>query len=121
MSQLNWVFLDDFGKRYDIGLYHGNKTGHLMVYCNSNVILIDFNVLESKLYSFYLGEELCELEIKKKSEQFSYSLKPNRTADTPLNHIRRHTEKKNQLKIAIIGVILILVVIFVFLLSKTIS
>lgn len=121
MSQLNWVFLDDFGKRYEIGMYHGNNTGHLMVYCNSNVILIDFNVLESKLYSFYLGEELCELEIKKEAKHFSYSLKPNRTADTPLNHKRRSHEKKNKLKIAFVGFIMFLLVVFVFLLAKTIS
>jgi len=73
MSQSNWVYSDQSGQQYEIGLYHGQSSGHLIVYCNWKVILIDFNVLNTKAYSFYFGEELCHLKINKTGERYDYS------------------------------------------------
>lgn len=109
MSQLNWTVLDDFGRKYNIGLYHGDASGHLMVYCNKNVLLIDFHVLKDKKYSFYLGEELCELNVNKEKEAFSYGLTKNNEVNTPLNLQRKEKEKESNMKTMFVAVILTLV------------
>lgn len=109
MSQLNWTVLDDFGRKYDVGLYHGDASGHLMVYCNTDVLIIDFNVLKDKKYSFYLGEELCELNVNKEKGRFSYGLIKNNIVNTPLNRRRKEIEKKTTIKT--MGIALLLTVV----------
>ena len=47
--------------------------------------MLDFRVLKSKEYSFFIDDELCELTIEKKGDHFFYSFEFNRKADTPLN------------------------------------
>lgn len=108
MSQLNWTVLDDFGRKYDVGLYHGDASGHLMVYCNANVMIIDFNVFKDKKYSFYLGEELCELNVNKKAGQFSYGLIKNNDVDTPLNQKRKEIDKQSTKKTMCVAVLLVI-------------
>ena len=103
MSQLNWIFLDDFGRKFKVGLYHGDQSGHLMVFCNSRVLLIDFHVLQSKKYSFYLGDELCDLILERKDGKFQYGLKPDKNADTPLNRLRKHQTRKHWIQSAVLG------------------
>lgn len=98
MSQFNWTVLGQHGKKYRIGLYHGNTSGHLMVYCNYKVMLIDFSVLDSKTYTFFLDEELCELNLERHGNHFRYGLNLNKEADTPLNRKRRLLDRKNMLK-----------------------
>lgn len=108
MSQLTWTVLDDFGQKYDVGLYHGSTSGHVMVYCNKRVIIIDFNVLANKKYSFYLGEELCELNIKKQSDQFTYGLIRNNEANTPLNQRRKELNRQFTQKTILVAIFLVL-------------
>lgn len=76
-------------------MFHGPKTGHLMVHCNLRVVLIDFHVLESKTYPLFLDDELCELKIEKKNGQFYYAFEINRQVDTPRNRQRKKVEKKH--------------------------
>ncbi|MEZ4949020.1 MAG: hypothetical protein R2879_05490 [Saprospiraceae bacterium] len=114
MSQFSWTVIGQNGKKYQIGLYHGNKTGHVMVHCNMKVILIDFSVLESKQYSFFLDEELCELNLERQGDSFRYGLNLNKDADTPLNRKRKLLDKRNLIQsglfllgtIAVIGTII---------------
>ena len=73
---------------------HGAESGHLMVYCNTNIVLIDFEILQSKTYSFFIEDELCELSIERKDDQFFYGFEINKKADTPLNRQRRKIEKQ---------------------------
>lgn len=93
MSQLNWTLLDDFGQQFKIGLYHGDSTGHLIVYCNWRIIIIDFNVLASKDYAFYLGEELCTLKVNAENGCFNYSFTTDRQTETRLNVHRKQIER----------------------------
>jgi hypothetical protein len=95
MNQFNWTYLGENGKNHNIGMYHGAKSGHLLVYCNNKIILIDFSVLRSATYSFFIEEQLCELEIEQREDQFFYGFHLNKTADTPLNRIRKKMEKKH--------------------------
>ena len=95
MAQLNWTYVSDTGRKFNVGIYHGSKTGHLVVYCNLRVVMIDFNVLDTKTYPLFLDDELCELTIEKKGNQFRYGFDINRKADTPRNRQRKTVEKKH--------------------------
>ena len=95
MAQLGWVYLDPHGGQHRIGLYHGDKTGHLLIHCNMRVIQVDFSVKESKSYSFFIEDELCELSIHKEHGFYSYEFTTNRKVDTPLNRLRKAEDRRN--------------------------
>ena len=95
MSQFNWTYLAPNGGKHNVGIFHGDKTGHVLVYVNSKVTLIDFKVKESKSYSIFIEEELCEINIEKRRVGYAYSFDINREADTPMNLQRREENKKH--------------------------
>ena len=107
MGQFNWTVLGQQGKQYRVGIYHGEKSGHLLIHCNSKVVLVDFSVKESKDYSFFIDDEFFVLEVEKKDGQFLYGLELNTSADTPLNKIRKKRDIKH-----LVGVGLIIAAIF---------
>lgn len=89
MSQITWTYVDDDGYRHKVGLFHGDRSGHLMVYCNTRIVVIDFSVLASKNYSFFINEELCDIAIEEKDGKFSYGFTIDQVTDTPRNRGRR--------------------------------
>lgn len=90
VAQQSWTLNTGNGRQHLIGLYHGEESGHLAVYCNNQVILVDFHVKEEKRFSFFLDEELCELTITPDAQQrFQYRLVLNEQADTPSNQRRK--------------------------------
>lgn len=105
MNQLTWTFVDDYGSRNVVGIAHGAETGHLVVYCNSNIILIDFKVLDNYDYSFFIGDELFNLEIRpEEKDKFSYACKIDKKTNTPRNQVRQQQDKKHWKQIfALIG------------------
>lgn len=121
MSQLTWTVLDDVGGKFHVGIYHGETTGHLVVYCNWKIIIVDFNVLESKSYSFYLGQEFCHLDISKAGEGFRYALKKDNDAKTPLNLARKKANRRDSIKSAMLIVSLIFLVVVIVYFYKAIS
>lgn len=94
MNQLNWTYLADDGKKHYVGIYHGAQSGHLLVYCNNKVVLVDFSVLKDATYSFFIEDQLCELDIELREGQFYYGFNLNMKADTPRNRLRKKKEKK---------------------------
>ncbi len=75
MAQKAWYYKNETGLAYDLNMYHGDKSGHVLIYSNQAIIAIDFNVRSTKVYSFYLGDELFELLIDIFPSRASYSLK----------------------------------------------
>jgi hypothetical protein len=71
MAQHKWSFISHSGKQYLVGVFHGAKTGHLLIYINSKIVQIDFKVYEDALYSFFIDEELCEVSVKRKMVDLS--------------------------------------------------
>jgi len=117
LSQLSWTVVDDFGGKFHVGMYHGDTSGHVMVYCNKKIIIIDFEVQESKKYSFYLGHEFCHLHLVKKEDNFSYALKKDHDAVTPLNVERKKAFRRDYYKsiaTLILGIVLILIVLYMY-------
>lgn len=98
MNQFNWTYLADSGERHHIGLLHGAQSGHLLVHCNSKIILIDFEVLENSMYSLFIDDQLCEISIERKGDQFYYGFEINSKADTPRNRQRKKLKKKHMLQ-----------------------
>lgn len=110
MNQFNWTYLADNGTQHQVTLMHGATSGHLIVYCNTTIVIIDFGILQSSTYSFFIEEELCELTIERKGDQFLYGFEVNQEAETPLNKERKKQEKKHLFQsIFFLGGILLLV------------
>ena len=115
MAQVGWVYLDDFGGRHRIGIYHGDRTGHLLLHCDLRVVQVDFSVKETRTYSFFVEDELCEVQVVKEKEGFSYGFEVNKKVDTPRNRLRRADERRNRFYIALVVSGLILTITAAFL------
>ncbi len=94
MNQVNWTFVSNTGKKYELRILHGEKTGHVLILNNMKVLRIDFKVLESKNYSFFIDDELIEIKIHKEEKAFSYSFDIDHDTDTPLNRAKKIQNKK---------------------------
>lgn len=110
MAQQNWQLQNVWGRNHIIGLYHGHDSGHVVVHCNNKILLLDFNVLEYKTYSFFIDQELYELTIQPQEDSYSYDLNINYQADTPQNNSRK-TKKKEE-RLAILLSLLIVALLF---------
>lgn len=93
MAQFNWLYLGENGRKYNVGLFHGDRTGHLMVMCNARIVLIDFGVQQAKDYSFFIDDELFELSVEGKPGAYAYNCSINEDADTPRNRIRKKQKR----------------------------
>ena len=118
MGQITWTYVDDDGYAHKVGLFHGDNSGHLMVYCNTRIVVIDFNVLTSKKYSFFIDEELCDIAVEEKEGKFSYGFTIDQITDTPRNRGRRkmnRVQTRQTLLMAFAFVILITATVFLVL------
>lgn len=117
MSQFTWTYIADNGYRHRVGLFHGDNTGHLMIYCNMRIVVIDFNVKATKNYSFFIEDELCDIAVEEQDGKFAYGFKVDEITDTPRNRGRRkmiRTEHRNTFLVAIsFFVVLSIILIFV--------
>lgn len=71
---------------------------------------MDFNVLETKTYTFFIEEELCNLEVELKDNKWHYGLKIDEKTETPLNILRKKERKKNLITSIIILSFVILII-----------
>ena len=94
-------------------MYHGEKSGHLIVFVNSQIINIDFNQESGDTYAFYIENQLLELEIKGPKGDHNYVLTPQ-----PLKNSEENEEKIFDEHFWIPLIILIIAVNLVFLLLK---
>ena len=114
MNHFNWIYLADNGKRHHVGLMHGATSGHLLVYCNSKIVIIDFQVLKTSKYSFFIEEELCELTIERQGDRFLYGFEVNQDADTPHNRRRKKREKKHLIQsLLFVGGLIVFLTLFI--------
>lgn len=115
LSQFHWTYISNTNKPYRVVLYHGNKSGHVLIHCNAKIMIIDFSVLQTKTYSFFIENELCEIVMERKGNRFFYDFEINREVDTPLNRARNKLEKKHwRQSLLFFGGMLLLVALFTF-------
>ena len=110
MSQITWTYVDDDGYPHKVGLFHGDNSGHLLVYCNTRIVVIDFSVLASKNYSFFINEELVDLAIEEKEGKFSYGFTIDQITDTPRNRGRRKMNRFETRQTLMMGAAFLIVV-----------
>jgi hypothetical protein len=112
MAQHNWAYTGGSGKQYVVGLYHGTESGHLMVYCDLRIILVEFGILQDYTYSFFIEDDLLDLTIKRQNDDFRYGFKVNRIVDTPKNRARNVQEKQERrwmsVSLVIVGILAVL-------------
>ena len=97
LAQINWLYASPSSRHYRIGLYHGDKTRHVLLYINNRITVIDFGVKKDKSYSFFIENELCDLTLEKKEDHWAYNFKINTKALTPANVARRKREKRHMI------------------------
>ena len=108
MAQQQWTVPGYGGRKYRVGMYHGEDSGHLMVHCNNRIMLIDFVVTDSKNYSFFLDQELFELYLMRDNGSFSYDLRHNEDVDTPHNIRREQDKKTSRWRLIAAGILLVI-------------
>lgn len=96
MAQRNWQLDHGIGQKHIVGIYHGQDSGHVVVHCNNNVIVLDFNVLQAKTYSFFIDQELYELAIQPQADSYQYELNVNYKVDTPKNRSRKANKEEDR-------------------------
>lgn len=94
MAQLNWTYVADSGQQYRVVLYHGGRSGHVLVTVNQKVSIVDFYVRDSKSYQILLEDELFLLELEKGPTGFGYAFAIDTVADTDRNRTRRIQKKR---------------------------
>lgn len=97
MAQRAWSITGLYGKTYNLGLFHGEDTHHVVVHCNNSVVAIDFGVKESKTYSLLLDQQLCEVTIDHTGgDNFTYDCRLNYDVETPHNVKRKQARAAEQ-------------------------
>ncbi len=97
MAQHIWSITGQQGKTYNLGLFHGETTHHVVLHCNNAIMVIDFGVKESKTYSIFLDQELCEVTIDHTGgDNYAYDCKINHDVETPLNQKRREYREEEE-------------------------
>jgi len=82
------------GKNYTVSLFHGPKTGHVLILLNGKILQIDFSVRQSKTYSFFIEDEFCEVHLERRGDEMYYFFEINKKVDTPRNRDRKKRERK---------------------------
>lgn len=109
MNQQYWIYIDESGRQHQVGMLHGPDSGHLLIHCNSNIVVIDFEVNQAKSYSIFIEDQLCKIHLEKNSDVFSYKFEVDKDADIPVNRRRKKIERKHLLQtlVAFVGFALI--------------
>lgn len=116
MAQQSWIYKNKVGIDYEVSIYHGDKSGHVLIYSNQAIISIDFSVKTAKTFSFILGEELFELSFSLDNGLPVYLLK-NKETNKTIPEIGKGNYPTRHIKIAIflvLGISLLVFIIFQF-------
>ncbi|HMX40715.1 MAG TPA: hypothetical protein PKD78_10320 [Saprospiraceae bacterium] len=115
MAQMQWTYLDGRGGQHRVGLYHGDHSGHVLIHCNMRVVQIDFSVKDTRMYSFFIEDDLCELLLEKQPDGlFGYEFRINKEVDTPRNRERKTLLRRDNRHVAwfAAGLLLLLAIAF---------
>ena len=97
MNQYQWTFLDNERRRHNVGIAHSPKSGHLVVYCDARVVLIEFRVLAARTFPFFIEEELCKLSVEgSAAEGFTYDFHIDTEVDTEVNRLRHEARRRRR-------------------------
>jgi len=83
----------------------------VLIHVNGKISSIDFSVLETKKYSFFINQELIELNIIRHDDHFEYTMEINEDVKTPLNEQRKEERKKMGFQTLAFVVVMMLAVV----------
>lgn len=89
MSEFRCTYYDPSQGTQTLGLYHGQDSGNVVIYHNSNVLIIDFMVHQAKSYSFMVNENLVKLNVVKENGQYDYKFEATRIKEEALSTAER--------------------------------
>ena len=114
MNHYTWTYAAGEGRNYNVGLFHGSKTGHVLIYVGAKIVTIDFGVLDSKEYTLFIEDELCHIKLERRGSKMYYFFEIDKKADTPRNRARNAMERRyaKQLFVAL-GAFVALIAAFV--------
>jgi len=76
LAQSNWTYYSLTGRPYLIQLYHGDESGHLLVFVNGDIINLAFSQTDDYTYNFYIERQLLELVIQENNGDYDYIVTP---------------------------------------------
>lgn len=96
MSQVHWIYKDKNNRCHEVSIYHGDTSGHVLLYCNTSIVKIDFGVHDSKNYAFMIDDQLFQLDVLKKSKnKFEYQLSNIEKSEiVPVDRITANHERR---------------------------
>ncbi len=89
MSEFRCTYYDPSTGTQTLGLYHGESSGNVVIYHNSNVLLIDFKVHQPKSYSFMVNENLVKFDVVKEGGRYDYKFEAKRITEDALSMAER--------------------------------
>ncbi len=109
MNKFKWTFVNPSGGHNIVGVMHDVKKGHFAIHCDKKFILADKDVFDSNIYTFFVDDELCKIEVKKINGKFAYQFIIDKKTNTPLNKARKKLNQKNILYsiLTVAGIVLV--------------
>jgi len=89
MSEFRCTYYDPSIGTQTLGLYHGEDSGNVVIYHNSNVLLIDFKVHQPKSYSFMVNENLVKFDVVKNDGKYDYKFEGKRIKEEAISTAER--------------------------------
>ena len=102
MPRFKWIYLEGGGVNHHVELFHGRMKGHVLISCNGSILVTDFDVRQSKTYTFFINEELCKIHMNRKGLKFTYSFEIDKKANTSLNQLRRERQNRYNIYLGLI-------------------
>ena len=121
MPGFKWIYLEGDGVQHHVELFHGRLKGHVLITCNNDILFTDFNVRQSKTYTFFINQELCKIHLKRSGFKFVYTFEIDKKADTPLNKMRKKRDTKYNLYTVLIMVCLAIPVYLAIVFNKKVK
>lgn len=115
VNHYSWTYVAGEGRNTKVGLFHGNRSGHVLIYIGKKITVIDFKVFDSKEYTFFIDDELCRVKLERKGAEMYYTFEIDKKTDTPRNRARWALEKKH-LRHLLIALCAFAVIIAIFVL-----
>jgi len=94
LNHYTWTYIGGAGRNYRVGLFHGNKTGHVLIYVGAKIVTIDFKVFDSKTYTFFIDDELCNIRLERRGSKMFFFFEIDQKTDTPRNRKRKILEHR---------------------------
>lgn len=89
MSEFRCTYYDPTTGPQTLGLYHGQDSGNVVIYHNSNVLIVDFKVHQPKSYSFMVNENLVKFDVVKNDGKFDYKFEAKRITEDAITTAER--------------------------------